>query len=84
MQIIWSIIIGFIVGLLARAIMPGRDNFGLLFTTILGIAGALIAQLLGNALGWYAEGEPAGFLAATVGAIVLLALGRTLKRGRTA
>lgn len=84
MHIIWSIIIGFIVGLLARAIMPGRDNMGLLFTTILGIAGALIAQLIGNALGWYGEGEAAGFLAATVGAIVLLVLGRTLKRGRTA
>ena len=82
MQILWSIIIGFIVGLIARALMPGRDNMGLLFTTLLGIAGALIAQLLGQSLGWYAPGEPAGFLAAVIGAMVLLAAGRGLK-GRT-
>jgi uncharacterized membrane protein YeaQ/YmgE (transglycosylase-associated protein family) len=81
-QILWSIIIGFIVGLIARALMPGRDNMGLLFTTLLGIAGALIAQLLGQSLGWYAPGEPAGFLAAVIGAMVLLAAGRGLK-GRT-
>ena len=81
MQFIWSIIIGFIVGLVARAVMPGRDNMSLLFTTLLGIAGALIAQLIGQALGWYSEGQAAGFFAATVGAILLLALGRTLRRG---
>lgn len=81
MQFIWSIIIGFLVGLVARAVMPGRDNLSLLFTTLLGIAGALIAQLIGQALGWYSEGQAAGFLAATVGAVLLLAIGRTLRRG---
>jgi uncharacterized membrane protein YeaQ/YmgE (transglycosylase-associated protein family) len=82
MSIIWSIIIGFIVGLIARAIMPGRDEMGIIFTSLLGIVGALIAQLLGQGLGLYAEGEPAGFIASVIGAMLVLFVARSL-RGRT-
>ncbi len=67
------ILFGFVVGLIARAIMPGRDPLGFIGTTILGIIGALIAGWLGNALGWYAPDEGAGFISATIGAVVVLA-----------
>lgn len=83
MSIIWSIVIGFVVGILARAVMPGRDDMGFIFTALLGIVGALIAQLLGQGLGFYAEGEPAGFLASLIGALLVLFVARSV-RGRTA
>jgi uncharacterized membrane protein YeaQ/YmgE (transglycosylase-associated protein family) len=82
MGIIWSIVIGFIVGVLARAVMPGRDSMGFVFTTLLGIVGALIAQLLGQGLGLYGENEPAGFIAAVIGAMLVLFVARSV-RGRT-
>lgn len=82
MTLLWTVIIGFIVGLVARWLMPGRDSMGLLFTALLGIVGALIAQLLGQAVGWYAEGEPAGFIASVLGAMLVLWIGSQL-RGRT-
>ncbi|MBX3021816.1 MAG: GlsB/YeaQ/YmgE family stress response membrane protein [Bdellovibrionales bacterium] len=82
MTIIWTIIIGFIVGLIARFLMPGRDSMGFIFTTLLGIVGALIAQMLGQAVGWYLPGEPAGFIASVVGAVLVLWIGNQL-RGRT-
>jgi len=83
MTIIWTIIIGFIVGLIARFIMPGRDPMGFVFTALLGIVGALIAQMLGQAVGWYVPGEPAGFIASVVGAVIVLFIGQQV-RGRTA
>lgn len=83
MTLIWTIIIGFVVGLIARAVMPGRDPMGFVFTTLLGVVGALIAQMLGQAVGWYAPGEPAGFIASVVGAVIVLFIGQQL-RGRTA
>lgn len=76
MGIIWTIIIGFLAGALAKLIMPGRDPGGFIVTTVLGIAGAFIASYLGQALGWYRAGEGAGFLGAVVGAIILLVLYR--------
>ena len=72
MSILWMIIIGFVIGLVARAIMPGRDPAGFIVTTVLGILGAVIAGYLGSALGWYAQGEPAGFIASVVGALIVL------------
>lgn len=72
MGIIWMVIIGFVVGLLARAIMPGTQKLGIILTAILGIVGAVLAGFIGRALGWYAEGEPAGFIASIVGAIIVL------------
>ena len=74
MGIIWTIIIGFIAGLLARFIMPGRNNepSGFILTTILGIVGAFVASYLGQALGWYRPGEGAGLIGAVVGAVIVL------------
>lgn len=72
MGIIGMIVVGFIVGLLARAIMPGDQKMGIIMTIILGIVGALVAGYLGSAMGWYAQGEPAGWIASTVGAIIVL------------
>ena len=74
MSLIWTIIIGLIVGLLARFLMPGDDKMGMILTTALGIGGSLIATYAGQALGWYAAGEGAGFIASVVGAIILLAI----------
>lgn len=83
MGIIWSIIIGFVVGALAKVIHPGRDSLGFIMTSLLGIAGALVMGFLGQAVGWYQPGEPAGFIASIVGAVILLAIyART--RGQTA
>ena len=73
MGIIWTIVIGFIAGVIAKFIMPGNNEpSGFVLTTILGIVGALVATFLGQALGWYTPGQGAGFIGAVVGAIVLL------------
>jgi uncharacterized membrane protein YeaQ/YmgE (transglycosylase-associated protein family) len=73
MSIIWTIIIGFIAGLIAKLIMPGRNEpSGFILTTILGIVGAVVATYLGQAIGWYRAGEGAGLIGAIVGAIVIL------------
>ena len=81
MSIIWAIIIGFLVGLVAKFLMPGRDPGGFIVTTLLGIVGALVATFLGQALGLYAAGQAAGFIGSVVGAIVVLFLYH-LVRGR--
>jgi uncharacterized membrane protein YeaQ/YmgE (transglycosylase-associated protein family) len=73
MDVLGWVLFGFVVGLIARALMPGRDPMGLLGTTVLGVFGALLGGWLGQALGWYGPAEGAGFLAATMGAIVVLA-----------
>jgi uncharacterized membrane protein YeaQ/YmgE (transglycosylase-associated protein family) len=72
MGLIWTLIVGFVVGVLAKFLHPGRDNLGLIMTTILGVAGALIATFLGQLLGIYTAGQPAGFIGAIIGALVLL------------
>ncbi|MGO3131276.1 MAG: GlsB/YeaQ/YmgE family stress response membrane protein [Alcaligenes sp.] len=72
MGIISMIIVGFIVGLLARAIMPGDQKMGWIMTAILGIVGAFVAGYLGQAMGWYIPGEGAGWIGSIVGAIVVL------------
>jgi uncharacterized membrane protein YeaQ/YmgE (transglycosylase-associated protein family) len=75
-HIIWVMIIGLIVGALAKLIMPGRDPGGIIVTMLLGIAGSLVGGLLGRLLGLYGPGEGAGFIVSTLGAILLLALYR--------
>lgn len=72
MEIIGMIVVGFIVGLIARAVKPGNDRMGLIMTTLLGIAGAFVAGFLGQALGLYRAGEPAGWIASVIGAVLLL------------
>lgn len=74
LSIIGTIIVGFIVGLIARALKPGDDRMGLIMTTLLGIAGAFIARYVGAAMGWYSPEQPAGWVASVVGAIVLLVI----------
>lgn len=83
MSILWMIIIGFVIGLVARALMPGRDPAGFIMTVILGIVGSVIAGYLGSAMGIYAQGEPAGFLASVVGAMLVLFIYRATVRGRS-
>jgi uncharacterized membrane protein YeaQ/YmgE (transglycosylase-associated protein family) len=73
MSILWTIIIGFIVGVIARFIMPGdKEPMGFIMTTILGIVGAFVATYLGQAVGWYRPGESAGFIGGIVGAVIVL------------
>lgn len=73
MGFIWTIIIGFVAGLIAKFVMPGSNEpAGFVLTTILGIVGAIVATYLGQALGWYAPGEGAGLIGAVIGAIVVL------------
>ncbi|GIK95845.1 MAG: membrane protein [Alphaproteobacteria bacterium] len=73
MGIIWTIIIGFIAGVIAKLIMPGKNEpSGFILTTILGIVGAFVATWLGQAIGWYEAGEGAGLIGAVVGAIIVL------------
>lgn len=74
MSIIGTIVIGFSVGLIARALKPGDDKLGLIMTAVLGIAGSFIATYAGAALGLYKQGDAAGFIASVVGAIILLVI----------
>jgi uncharacterized membrane protein YeaQ/YmgE (transglycosylase-associated protein family) len=78
MGILGWILFGLIVGAIAKLLMPGRDPGGIIVTMLLGIAGAVLGGFVGRALGWYGEGEPAGFIMATLGAILLLALYRMM------
>lgn len=73
MSLLWTIIIGFLAGVVAKFIMPGdNEPSGFILTTILGIVGAFVASYLGQALGWYRPGEGAGLIGAVVGAIIVL------------
>jgi len=74
MHLIGTILIGFIAGLLAKWLHPGRESMGFILTSLLGIAGSLVATFAGQALHWYAPGENAGFIGAVIGAIVILAI----------
>ena len=76
MSIIWTIIIGLVVGIVAKFLMPGRDPGGFIITAIIGIVGSVIATYLGQALGFYRQGQSAGFIAAVIGSIILLVLYR--------
>lgn len=79
--ILWTLLIGFVCGLLARALKPGNDKLGFFMTILLGIGGALLARFVGGAVGWYGPNDPAGFIASVIGAIVLLAIyGMTKKK----
>ncbi len=78
MHLLWMIIVGLIVGALAKLIMPGHDPGGIVVTILLGIGGSILAGFLGRAVGWYAEGQPVGFIASVIGAIIILAIYRVI------
>ncbi|MGE5491543.1 MAG: GlsB/YeaQ/YmgE family stress response membrane protein [Actinomycetota bacterium] len=82
MGILGTILIGLVVGIIAKLIHPGRDDLGLIVTILLGIAGSLVAGFVGQAVGWYKPGETAGFIASVIGAVVLLVI-YTRLRGRS-
>ena len=83
MGILGTILVGFVVGLIARAVKPGNDSMGIILTTLLGIAGAFIAKYLGIAFGWYGETDTVGWIASVLGAVVLLlAYGLVRRRDR--
>lgn len=84
MGIVSAIIIGFVIGLLARFLKPGRDSMGIIFTTLLGIAGAVVGGYLGRVFGIYGPDEPAGFLASILGSILLLVLVQGIRGRRSA
>lgn len=73
MSIIWTIVIGFVAGIIAKFVMPGKNEpSGFILTAILGIVGALVATYLGQAIGWYRDGQGAGLIGAVVGAVIIL------------
>jgi uncharacterized membrane protein YeaQ/YmgE (transglycosylase-associated protein family) len=84
MSIIVTLLIGLLIGAVAKFLMPGRDPGGFIVTSILGVVGAVIATYLGQALGLYRAGEPAGFIGAVIGAMVLLFIYRAITGRRTA
>jgi len=84
MSLIWTLIIGVVVGAIAKLLMPGKDPGGFWITMLLGIAGAFVGTFLGRALGLYAADQSAGFIASIVGAVVLLAIYRLFTRRKAA
>jgi uncharacterized membrane protein YeaQ/YmgE (transglycosylase-associated protein family) len=83
MQVVLNIVLGFFVGLIAKLLTPGRDPGGFIITTLLGIAGSLVAYYIGRAVGWYQPRQSAGFFASIVGAVVLLVIYHMFRRRRT-
>jgi uncharacterized membrane protein YeaQ/YmgE (transglycosylase-associated protein family) len=84
MSFIYTVLIGLAAGAIAKLIMPGKDPGGWIVTTLLGIAGAIVAKYLGQLVGLYAEGETAGFIGAVVGAVILLGAYRLITKSRKA
>ncbi|KVV47798.1 hypothetical protein WK81_01650 [Burkholderia ubonensis] len=74
LQFVETLVVGFIIGLLARALKPGNDTMGVVMTTVVGVVGSLIAGYVGHLAGWYAPGQGAGWIASIIGAIVLLVI----------
>ena len=81
MYILWMLIVGLVVGAVAKAVMPGKDPGGVIITMVIGVVGSLIAGFLGRSLGWYGTNEGAGIIASVLGAVILLA-GYRLVAGR--
>jgi len=79
---LWMILVGLVIGALAKFVVPGRDPGGIIVTTLLGIFGSVAAEFVGRAIGWYRQGEPASFIASVLGAILILMLYRSLTGDR--
>ncbi len=77
--LLWELIIGLVVGAVAKFVMPGKDPGGIWITMIIGIAGSILATYIGQAIGWYQAGQGAGFIMSVVGAVVLLLIYRVIK-----
>jgi uncharacterized membrane protein YeaQ/YmgE (transglycosylase-associated protein family) len=82
--LLWTAIIGLIVGVVAKLLMPGKDPGGFIITMLLGLAGSFVANYLGRLVGWYQEGQAAGFIMSVLGAILLLYLYRVFTRKKAA
>jgi uncharacterized membrane protein YeaQ/YmgE (transglycosylase-associated protein family) len=82
--LLWEILIGLVVGALAKFLMPGKDPGGILVTMIIGIAGSIGATFLGQVIGWYKQGQSAGFMMSVLGAVLILWIYRLVKRKATA
>jgi uncharacterized membrane protein YeaQ/YmgE (transglycosylase-associated protein family) len=80
MGVIWTLLIGLVIGAVAKLLIPGKDPGGIIVTMLIGIAGSFIATYAGRALGWYQEGQSAGFIMSVLGAIVLLGLYHLVRR----
>ena len=76
--LIWTLVIGLLIGVVAKLLMPGRDPGGCIITMLIGIAGSFVASYLGQKMGWYEQGQPAGFIASVIGAMLLLFLYRLI------
>lgn len=81
MGVIWTIVLGFVIGVIAKFLHPGKDNMGFIMTVILGIAGSFAAGIIGQFLGWYRAGEGAGFIASVIAAIILLVIYGKVRQG---
>jgi len=79
-EILWTLVIGLVVGAIAKLLTPGRDPGGCIITILIGIAGAFVAGYLGRVVGWYQPGQPAGFIASIIGAMVLLLIYRLISK----
>jgi len=79
MHLLWELMIGLVVGAVAKFLMPGKDPGGIWITMIIGIAGSILATYIGQAIGWYQAGQGAGFIMSVVGAVVLLLIYRVIK-----
>ena len=84
MDLLWTLLIGLLVGVVAKLLTPGHDVGGVIITMLLGIAGSFIAGYMGRFLGWYSAGEPVGFIASVIGAVLLLLVYRTFTKNRMA
>ena len=81
MGFLWTIVLGFVIGVFAKLLHPGKENMGFLMTILLGIAGSFLAGVIGQHFGWYLAGEGAGFIASVIVAIILLAIYGRLRKG---
>lgn len=80
MAFLWMLIIGLVIGAVAKLLMPGKDPGGCIITMLLGIAGSMVAGVIGRQLGWYRENDPVGFIASVIGAIILLLIYRMVAK----
>lgn len=81
MGFLWTIVLGFVIGVIAKFLHPGKDDMGFFMTILLGIAGSFLAGAVGQFLGWYQAGEGAGFIASVIAAIVILVIYGKLRKG---